>query len=152
MENDFEKQLEELVHRELRKLPDLTAPDTLVSRVRSAIAAKGRQPWWQRPMLTWPWTLRVGFVALLLGCLGLAGLYGMEVRQDVSLALQKFAQLFASFTPLWEYATALVNAVLILGRAISSNFLTYAALLLGLMYLACAGIGTLFYRVTFAKR
>ena len=144
--------MEELIHRELRKLPDLPAPDTLVSRVRSAIAAQGRQSWWQRPFVTWPLALRVAFIALLVGSLGLAGFYGAEISHGVGFAFQKFAQLFSSFAPLWEHLVALANAMLILCRAVSSHFLIYAALLLGVMYLACAGIGTLFFRVTFAKR
>src|SRR5688572_3286550 len=117
MENDFEKALEELIHRELRKLPDLSAPDTLVSRVRSAIAAQDRVPWWQRPMMTWPFGLRVGFIALLLGCFGLAGFYGAEISHGVSDVFQKFAQFFGTFTPLWEQLVALANAGLILCRA-----------------------------------
>ncbi|MBI3850729.1 MAG: hypothetical protein HY298_10725 [Verrucomicrobia bacterium] len=152
MERDFEKQLEELIHRELRKLPDLPAPDTLISRVRSAIAAQDRQPWWQRPLLTWPLAMRLGFVALLLGALGAAGFYGAEISQGASVVFQNVEQIIASFTPLWERLSALANAVLILSRAISAHFLIYGAVLLGLMYLTCAGFGTLFYRLTFAKR
>ena len=152
MENNFEKQLEELIHRELRQLPDLPAPDTLIPRVRSAIAAQARQPWWQRPMMTWPLALRLAFITLLVGSLGLAGFYGAEISPGVGFVFQKIAQFFESFTPLWEHLVALANAILILGRAVSSYFLIYAALLLGVMYLACVGIGTLCFRITFAKR
>ena len=97
MEKDFEKQLEELIHRELRKLPDLPAPDTLVSRVRSAIAAQARQPWWQRPLLTWPLAMRVAFIALLVGSLGLAGFYGAEISHGVSFRVSKVRAAFFVF-------------------------------------------------------
>jgi hypothetical protein len=152
MENDSEKQLEELIHRELRKLPELQAPATLILRVRSAIAAQARQPWWQKPLVTWPLAMRVAFVAVLVAILGLAGFFGAEISYGVSFASQKVAQLSTSFTPLWEHLVALANAVLILGQTLSSHLLIYGALLLGVMYLVCIGVGTLCFRVAFAKR
>ncbi len=151
MEINFEKQLVGLIHRELRRLPDLPAPDTLIPRVRSSIAAQARQPWWQRPMMTWPVDFRVAFIALLVGSLGLAVFSGAEISLGVSFVFQKIMQVFGLFTPLWEHLVVLANVVLILGRAVSSYFLMYAALLLGVMYLTCVGIGTLCFRVTFAK-
>jgi len=48
MNEQNEKQLEQLVHRELRKLPELPAPETLVHRVMLAVHAKEHRPWWQR--------------------------------------------------------------------------------------------------------
>ncbi len=152
MENDSEKQLEELIHRELRKLPELRAPDTLIPRVRAALANKVCQPWWQRPLLTWPLALRLAFIALLLGSLGAAGFYGAEISYGWDFVVQKITQPFASFAPLWERLASLTNAVLVLFRALNSHFLIYAAILLGVMYLACVGIGTLCFRVAFAKR
>jgi len=152
MESDSEKKLEELIHRELRNLPELQAPATLILRVRSALAAQARQPWWQRPLVTWPLGLRLAFTALLLGSLGAAGFYGAEISYGWGFVVQKITQSFASFVPLWERLASLANAVLVLCRAFSSHFLIYAAVLLGVMYLACVGIGTLCFRVAFAKR
>ena len=59
MNEQDEKQLEQLVHRELRKLPELPAPETLVHSVMLAVHAKEREPWWQRPWLTWPRPVQV---------------------------------------------------------------------------------------------
>ena len=152
MENDAEKQLEELIHRELRQLPNLPAPDALIRRVRSSIAAQARPPWWQRPIMTWPLGFRVAFIALLVGSLGLAAFSGAEISLAVSFVFQKIMQWFVTFTPLREHLAALANAISVLSRAISTHFLVYAASLLGLMYLTCAGFGTLLYRVAMAKR
>ncbi|PYM15950.1 MAG: hypothetical protein DME18_02850, partial [Verrucomicrobia bacterium] len=63
MNEQNEKQLEQLVHRELRKLPELPAPETLVHRVMLAVHVKEHQPWWQRSWWSWPRLMKVSSAA-----------------------------------------------------------------------------------------
>ena len=57
MENNLDQKLAELIQRELRELPEIQAPRTLMPRVLAAIQHQARKPWWQRPWTAWP----VGF-------------------------------------------------------------------------------------------
>src|SRR5690349_16789548 len=107
MDKTSHKLLEELMHRELRKLPDLEAPASLIPRVRSAIAARARQPWWRRPMLTWPLAMRAVFIVLLLGVFTLAGAYRGEFVHAASVAFQKVVQAFEVLAPMGEHAATL---------------------------------------------
>ena len=54
MDENREKKLEELIHRELRQLPERPAPATLVHRVMLAVHARARRPWWERSWVGWP--------------------------------------------------------------------------------------------------
>lgn len=60
---------EAALHVELRRLPNLRAPDTLVPRVRGALARRAVQ-WWRQPWLEWPRAWQTASAALLLAGLG----------------------------------------------------------------------------------
>lgn len=55
---------EERLHRELKSLPDLKAPASLMRRVRSAVEVQAR-PWWRRMWWTWPAAGRSALIAAL---------------------------------------------------------------------------------------
>src|SRR5262245_54812594 len=61
------------IQRELQALPELAAPETLASRVLTAIAQRTALPWYRRPWPAWPRLLRAG--SLVLGLALLAGLW-----------------------------------------------------------------------------
>lgn len=54
MQGDNERELEGLMHAELRRLPLPRAPQTLLPRVMEAVAAASRRPWYARAWFTWP--------------------------------------------------------------------------------------------------
>ena len=66
--------MDQWVTRVLRGQSPLKAPVTLEDRVFAAIAATSATPWWQQPLLRWPLSARLAFIALSLGCawIGLA--------------------------------------------------------------------------------
>lgn len=66
--------MDQWVSRVLRPQPLLKAPATLEDRVFAAIAATSATPWWQQPLLRWPLSARLGFIALSFACvwIGLA--------------------------------------------------------------------------------
>ena len=51
MNEEHEKALERLMDRELKKLPDLPAPGSLVHRVMLAVHQRESLPWYKR---AWP--------------------------------------------------------------------------------------------------
>ena len=58
MNSEYEKRLEAEIERELKGLPELTAPGTLVSRVMAAIEQRADRPWYRQPWQAWPVALR----------------------------------------------------------------------------------------------
>lgn len=53
-QHEFERRLEQDVHRRLRRLPAPKAPRSLAPRVMAAIATPPRAPWYSRGWSTWP--------------------------------------------------------------------------------------------------
>src|SRR5688572_6306754 len=54
MELPEQKELEQFIHQQLKKLPEREAPAELVSNVFAAIAARENAPWWKQPFTSWP--------------------------------------------------------------------------------------------------
>lgn len=73
--------LEELIGRKLRSLPEPLAPPTLWPRVRAAVEEHLARPWYRRTWRDWPLALRAASLALAVGVLvgwplaGSAGLW-----------------------------------------------------------------------------
>ena len=73
--------LEELIGRKLRSLPEPLAPPTLWPRVRAAVEEHLARPWYRRTWRDWPLALRAASLALAAGVLvgwplaGSAGLW-----------------------------------------------------------------------------
>src|SRR3989442_455111 len=103
MNEHNEKQLEQLIHRELRKLPELPAPETLVHRVMLAVHAKERQSWWHRPWLTWPGPVQALSFALFVATVTALGYFGAGAWQAAGIGnpLDKVWQWVCSLSPLW---------------------------------------------------
>ena len=55
--------LEAFVHRALRELPAERAPAELEARVRAALEARQRQPWWRAGWRAWPAVPRTAVLA-----------------------------------------------------------------------------------------
>lgn len=152
MIDEREKHLERLIDRELKKLPEIHAPATLIPRVLAAIRAPAR-PWWGRSWMTWPRWWRIGFVALTLALLG-GVIFGVpEAVGGISpqpLVAQAKAFL-DDLAPLWKLLAALANACWVLVRAVGQLWL-WGLVAAGLAaYLTCVSLGTLCYRVAFNK-
>lgn len=87
----YERQLEAEIDRELKALPELRAPATLMPRVLDAIAARSAVPARRQLWQSWPVGLRMASLALFLAlfaglCLGLAQL---EAAQPVAAFTQQ---------------------------------------------------------------
>lgn len=153
MENDRDKQIERVIHRELRQLAELRAPETLVHRVMLAVHAKARQSWWRQPWLTWPLGMRVLSLAVLMASVGLVSYLAGTAWEGLS-PLSPSGKIIESFTwikPIWDTVSALVGAVAVLLRVVGQQFLLIASALLVMVYLACVGIGTVCFRFAYNK-
>ena len=149
MRNDNDKKLEELIHRELSRLPQRSAPETLVPRVMQAIQARRQRKWWQRPWTKWPLALQIASLPVL--CLGAAAMIsmlslagGLSVWQQ---GLEAARQMAVSLAPVWEFAVVLLNGCLLAAQALSDYWVLFLGGLAASVSVAFLGVGTLCFRL-----
>ena len=153
MDNETERRLAERIHRELRQLTPLKAPETLVTRVLTAIESRAHQPWWRKSWLNWPSSMRLAFVvgvcALASGFLFLGFQFSSEVPADT--VITRVSAWFGFLAPLWNLIVALGNALVLVLRAGGQLLFWCTVGVVAAMYLTCVGLGTLCYRVALNK-
>jgi len=153
MSDQEHSELERAIHRELRGLPEVKAPETLVHRVMLAVHARERAPWWQRSWLTWPFGFQLCSLVVLLVSAGLVS-YLVGAAWDGMGASSLWQRTVASFSwlqPFQEIGLALLNAILLLARAVNQNLILAGAAVVTAAYLACVGLGTVCVRVAFQR-
>jgi hypothetical protein len=151
MTPDFDPNLEALIDRRLKELPDLAAPSGLVTRTMKALtgaaAAHPRRSAWP----AWPAGWRAAF--LILASVGLAALFlgwRNAAPAVASLALPWLARVAAFTGVIWNTLSTLTDAVALVLRHFG-NGVVLAVLLLGAVaYAACVGFGTLLIRLASA--
>jgi hypothetical protein len=153
MNDHPETDLENLIHRELRRLPGWKAPTTLAPRVIAAIQAQANRAWWQQPFWAWPGLVQVGFFGLLLVIVGVFARFGWWLGKIMTSEtwprpVQHFIELAGS---LWDGLTTLVNAFSLVMHSGLQPWLWGLAGLSVIMYLSCVGVGTVFLRFAWKK-
>lgn len=154
MNPNQDQQLESAISRELKALPELTVPKAVADRVMAAIACRAGVPWYRRSWEAWPLALRVASLAMLLALFGGLCFVAAEFPQSAMIgqAIQRAGQWFAGLnslgTTLHILATSAELAIQKLGSALVIVVLVAA----GLGYALCMGLGTLYFRMAFAKR
>jgi hypothetical protein len=148
------KNLEELIHRELSKLPERQAPDTLIPRVLAHIQAQAAKSWWRRPWTQWPWGLQLTSVPILLG-----SAFGFVLMVNLLWTMLPsvsgsgpVAERLISLALVWEVLATLGNALVIVTRSIEPLWLLLGISIPLVMYLTCVGLGTICIRLAFVKR
>jgi len=144
-----DEELEHLIDRELRRLPDRPAPGTLMPRVMQAIAARQATPWWQKSFVHWPLPARLAFLtgsstlAALLGYLvwGLSsgvtlGALGAEIRPWLS-----------GLSVIRSILETLGSAALVLAKSAGPWLMWAAITIAAVSYLTTIGLGTVCWRL-----
>lgn len=148
---DWERRL----HEELRKLPELEAPATLVPNVLAAIRAResgdGARAWYRQPATSWPVALRfaLAIAALVLFAVIAFGASSIDPSAAPTSTLGMFAQ---KLLGLLSGARALVEALVLVVREALSPLV---AAIIGAMifsYLALLGIGSALWRAALHPR
>lgn len=141
--------LEKLIHRTLRALPDRPAPRTLELRVLSAIAAQRALPWYRQSFIHWPVAAKAAFLstssiaAILLTTACTAGLEPLKIAAS---------RLHSAISPFLTVLRALAESADTLVNAIPPLWLYGSLALIALSYLSLFGVSVTAYQVLRAKR
>jgi hypothetical protein len=143
-------ELEALVDRELRKLPEPRAPRTLLPRVMAAVDASARRPWYTRAWLTWPPVWQAASVIVLLGALAGAATL-LPTVQAAANTLSFVANVQGDVAETTRDIEVATTAFRVLWNALLAPVVPYAFGLVLLMCVACAVFGTALNHLVFGK-
>jgi hypothetical protein len=153
MESEPNNKLETVIQQELRRLPELSAPATLIPRVMSAIHARVALPWWRRSWWEWPMPARSAFASLavisaaLLVVFVLPLLTGWTTSTSASLA-SPWLNGAADYLKGLE---SLANAGAVVWRAAAQPVILGLLMVSSFLYLVCVGLGTMFVRLAWQR-
>ena len=154
MERPDQNELTDLIHRQLMKLPERTAPATLIPRVLRRIESRQRC-WWLRPWGTWPFSAKVFSLPLMLACLVafVQGLTALSRLSPEAWVVSEAETRLRPLAPVWDLAGTLANALGIALQSFNQPIVWLAAVsIIVLMYLTCLAVGTMCVRVAYASR
>lgn len=142
--------MDQWVTRVLRGQSPFKAPVTLEDRVFAAIAASSATPWWQQPLLRWPLSARLAFIALSFVCVWI----GLAVAGSaVELAGGIEGAAHTAALPGYGEARALLDTLSVLtavARTLAASlpplWLHGGLLLVALLYGSFFGLGAFGYR------
>ena len=140
-----EHELDELFDRELRELPLMQAPASLVPRVMAVVRAKAaaaEAPWWLQPWSEWPMLARAALfiAAILIASIFFSGSVVLDDQMRTYAAQSSFSSLFGDFATYGNTAALLWQKI---GQPL---FLTRLAVCV-LTYFVCVGLGTAMFRI-----
>ncbi|HOW64500.1 MAG TPA: hypothetical protein P5186_07590 [Candidatus Paceibacterota bacterium] len=150
LDPDRERQLEELLQRELSRLPERQAPPTLIPRVLAAIQARQNQPRWRRSFVHWPWPWTcLLFMVTTLAALFLA--FGSEYLVNLFIQgplMEDARQGYAWMEVTGGVVNALGTAMVLVLRNLMTHPAVWAGLAVcGLVYFSLIGAGTLWFQL-----
>lgn len=152
MSSEPDQDLAKLIHRELRGLPDLAAPPQLRSSVMARIASRKQPAWWSQPWLNWPLPFRLVSMTLSLSILAFAGWWTVEAWTSASAAIETANRSSVMLANVREWAGTLG----VLGEqgisALPRHYMFIGLGVLAGLYLACIGLGTVFFQLLFQPR
>ncbi len=158
----FEDPSDARLHATLRRLPEMRAPESLVTNVLAAIRAReeaaavlARTPWYRRPATNWPPAMRIA-----LAVVALALVAALAFAPHLFSLTSEGSALQATFTAAWDKFAALFGALRALisacatalrGSASSPIVIGSAAVML-ISYFALLGIGGAVWRTASQAR
>jgi len=146
MEPEFDPKLKSLLSDELKSLPPLKAPASLLPNVMAVLAARAAMPWWQRAWWEWPLTAKVAFVLLAVSIAGALGGGGHILGETAAGYSAQVLERFNGVDGTFDLFAPLLDAVALVWEKTAQPFLLYGALFVGALYLTCVGVGTVCFR------
>jgi hypothetical protein len=154
MNLEYEKKLEVEIDCDLKALPEISAPATLVSRVMAAIELRRALPWFRRAWHTWPNSLQGLFLVTMVALFGgiCFGIWEGCHTATFGLAVHKVGGWFSGVSAIYTALNALAGATIAMIKQVNSTVLMAFVCAAGLGYALFLGLGTMYFRLAFAKR
>jgi hypothetical protein len=154
MNPDYDKQLDATISRELKALPELAAPGVLANRVMAALEQRVRVPWYRRSWQMWPMVLQAAVLVVLLALFGGLCLAGWELSQAeaTTFALHRVGEWFSGLSMIENTFNVLESAAVLVVKKLGTGFIVTCLVVAGIGYAMCVGLGTVYFRLAFAKR
>lgn len=149
MTHEPDPSLESLIHRKLKGLPEMDAPAGLVPSVLAKIQARAEKRWWQGAWWTWPIAARLAAIALLLGIM--AGIAVILPQLSFELSIPWLDRAFNLIAQIFDLGVTLLDSAFLVLGSINAFLLWGVAAVVAITYVGFIGLGTLLYRLSFAK-
>ena len=145
--------LEQEISRELKALPELTAPAAVAGRVMAAIARRAQVPWYRRSWVAWPVAAQGTALAAMLVLFGGLCLAGWEFShaETTTQALHRAGHWFSGFNTIGSLFNIFADAALVVVKKLGTTFLVACLAVAALGYAIFLGLGTVYFRLAFAK-
>ena len=154
MNAEYEKQLEAVVRRELGALGELEAPPEIARGVMRVIEQRAALPWYRREWQAGPLVLRAGSLAGLVAVFACLCFGTSQLGRFAALtpAAREVSGWFSLANAAWNAVNVLANAVELAFRSLGPTVLIGSAVMLLLCYATCLGLGTIYWRLAYARR
>jgi hypothetical protein len=153
MNSDYRQRLETEVDRELKGLPELTAPGTLTARVMARIEKRSALPWHRQAWPAWPRTARTLSLVAMLVLFGGICFTNWRFFQgaEAGLAAQKMAGWFSGLAVIWNALGAVGGAAILAIKKLGTGFLIVCLAVAVFNYFTCVGLGTVAVRFALSR-
>ncbi len=154
MNSEYEEKLAAEIDHELKALPELKAPSSLLRRVMSAVEARRRLPWYQQSWSAWPAPLRAAALIILVSFFASLcfGVWKLPDTEGYMTASRQAAGWFSGLTALWNALNALVGTLAQAVQQLGRGFLIGALAAVAMAWAMFLGVGTACVRLVFARR
>ncbi len=154
MNSEYEKRLEAEIDAVLEGLPDRPAPRTLLPRVMAAIEARAALPWYRQSWQTWPASIRVVCLVVLISVFGGICLAGWKLPQADAYAstVREVGRWLSTLGAVWDLFSTLLNAVVLMVKQLPGPLITGCVVALALAYALCIALGAAWMRLAFPRR
>jgi hypothetical protein len=154
MNAEYEKQLEAGIRRELDALGELEAPPGIARRVMRVIQQRAALPWYRREWQTWPLALQGASLVGLLAAFAFICFGSSQLARFATLtaAAREVSGWFSLADATWNAVNVLANAMGLAFRGLGPAVLIGSAIMLLLSYATCLGLGSIYWRLAYARR
>jgi hypothetical protein len=154
MNSNDDQHLELAISRELKALPELTAPASVANRVLAAIELRLNVPWYRRAWVVWPVAWRMASLAAMLMLFSGLCFAGWEVSrtEPIMSAMHRAEQWFSGLNMIGSVMNILAGSAALVAKKLGTIFIVACLVAAGVGYAIFLGLGTVYFRLAFAKR